>query len=184
VTGDGPARSPLERRADDLALIGAGLLPFLVQVDLRVDPSHAARSPFPLPLDPNTAWHDPNNSVLWLGPDEWLILGSGEPEDELVRDLEADFGGVPHSIVDVSANRVCLALIGDDRFDLLSHVCSLDFDARLWGPERCAQTMLGRAPAIIFERTGTTPILVRPSFAEYLVDLLLEVRKLIGDMRA
>jgi sarcosine oxidase, subunit gamma len=173
---DAHARSPLGHRASDLAAIGAGLVPFLVQVDLRVDPSHAELAPFPLPLEPNSAWHDRDHSVLWLGPDEWLILSSDEPADEIVRRLEAAFTGVHHSAVDVSANRVAVALIGDDRFELLSHVCSLDLDPRSWGPDRCAQTLLGRAQVVLFERTGTTPILVRPSFADYVVDLLLAVR--------
>jgi sarcosine oxidase subunit gamma len=176
VTADVLARSPLEDRASDLAGIGAGLLPILVQVDLRVDPSHAELAPFPLPLEPNAAWHDRHHSVLWLGPDEWLILSSGEPADELIGRLETAFTGVHHSAVDVSANRVAVALTGDDRFELLSHVCSLDLDPPSWGPDRCAQSLLGRAQVVLFERTGTTPFLVRPSFADYVVDLLLAVR--------
>jgi len=173
---DARSRSPLEERASDLAVFGGGLVPLLVQVDLRVDASDADLAPFPLPLEPNTAWHDPHHSVLWLGPDEWLVLSSGEPAGELVHRLDAAFTGVHHSAVDVSANRVAVALTGDDRFELLSHVCSLDLDAGSWGSNRCAQTLIGRAQVVLFERTGTTPILVRPSFADYLVDLLLAVR--------
>ena len=184
MTAEGSSRSPLEGRAADLAQIGAGLVPSLVQVDLRVDPSEASRAPYPLPLEPNSAWHDRHHSVLWLGPDEWLILSAGEARNELVRDLESAFADVHHSVVDVSANRVVVALAADDRLELLSHVCSVDLDASVWGPGRCIQTMLGRAQAIVFERTGTTPILVRPSFADYLLDLLLQVRRVTGDVRA
>ena len=36
--------------------------------------------------------------------------------------------------------------------------------------------MLGRAQVILLERDGTTPVLVRPSFADHLVDLMLAVR--------
>jgi sarcosine oxidase, subunit gamma len=169
-------RSALEDRASDLAEIGAGLVPFLVQVDLRVDPSHAELAPISLPLDPNTAWHDRHHSVLWLGPDEWLILSSGEPADELIGRLETAFTDVHHAAVDVSPNRVAVALTADDRFELLSHVCSLDLEPPSWGADRCAQTLLGRAQVVLFERTGTTPILVGPSFADYVVDLLVAVR--------
>jgi sarcosine oxidase subunit gamma len=176
-------RSPLEGRSPELTRIRAGLLPFLVQVGLRVDPSQATRAPYPLPLDPNSAWHDAHHSALWLAPDEWLVLGSGEPASELVRGLEQAFTGVPHSVVDVSANRVAIALTGDDRFELLSHVCSLDLDPPAWGPDRCAQTLLGRAQVILFERTGTTPVLVRPSFASYVVDLLSEAYR-VADLGA
>jgi len=184
VTAEVLATSPLEGRAADLAEIGAWLIPFIVQVDLRVDPTHAGLAPFPLPLEPNSAWHDRRRSALWLAPDEWLILSAGEPADELIGRLETAFESVHRSVVDVSANRVAVALAADDRLELLSHVCSIDLDPKVWGPGRCVQTMLGRAQAIVFERTGTTPILIRPSFADYLVDLLLAVRRVTGDVRA
>jgi sarcosine oxidase, subunit gamma len=182
VTADVLARSPLQDRAADLARFGAGLVPFLSQVDLRVDPSHAELAPYPLPLETNTAWHDRHHSVLWLGPDEWLVLSSGGSADEVARELSTAFDGVHHSVVDVSANRVAFALTGDDRFDLLSHVCSIDLDPRVWGQGRCAQTLLGRAQVVLFERNGTTPILVRSSFADYVVDLLLAVRDGMDDV--
>ena len=77
------ARDPLAARVDDLARIaqvtdGAVVLehvPFLAQVNLRLDPALAGRAPYPLPVDPNTAWEDGPRAALWLGPDEWVILG-------------------------------------------------------------------------------------------------------------
>jgi len=184
VTAEVLARSPLQDRSDDLAAVAGELVPFLAQVDLRVDPAHAELAPYPLPLEANTAWHDRDRSVLWLGPDEWLVLSSGGSAQAVVHELTTAFGGTHHSVVDVSANRVALALTGDDRVDLLSHVCPIDLDPRAWGPGRCAQTMLGRAQVILFERNGSTPILVRPSFADYVVDLLREVRRVTGDVGA
>ncbi len=38
----------------------------------------------------------------------------------------------------------------------------------------CAQTMLARTQVILHERPETTGILVRPSFADYLVDWLID----------
>ena len=176
MTADARARSPLAARAADLATIGAELVPFLAQVDLRVDPTHAGIAPYPLPLEPNTAWHDDHYAALWLGPDEWLILGPADAAGEIVTALETAFADVDRSVVDASANRVAIALTSEDRLDLLSHVCPLDLDPRVWSAGRCAQTMLGRAQAILLERAGTTPVLVRPSFADYVVNLLLAVR--------
>jgi len=62
-------------------------------------------------------------------------------------------------------------------------VCPLDLDPRVWAAGRCAQTLLGRAQVILQERTETTGILVRPSFADYVVDVLREARTRM-DMRA
>jgi sarcosine oxidase subunit gamma len=184
VTADARARSPLTDRATDLATIGAELVPFLAQVDLRVDPVHGALAPYPLPLEPNTASDDGRRAALWLGPDEWLILGPPGAEMEIVAELDAAFEGVDRSVVDVSANRVAIELTSPGRFDLLAHVCPLDLDPRVWATGRCAQTLLGHAQVIIQERTETTGILVRPSFADYVVDLLLAVHGAVGGVGA
>jgi sarcosine oxidase subunit gamma len=184
VTAETPARSPLADRATDLVELGAELVPFLAQVDVRLDPSHVDLAPYPLPLEPNTTWNDDHIAVLWLGPDEWLILSSGQAPEGITDRLRTAFADVHHSVVDVSANRVSIAFTDEDRSDLLSHVCSLDLHPSAWGPGRCAQTMLGGAQAIVFERARTTPILVRPSFANSLVDLLLRVRAASKDMGA
>jgi sarcosine oxidase subunit gamma len=170
------ARSPLEGRRDDLARIGAELVPFLAQVDLRIDPSLADRAPSPLPVEPNTAIDDGHRAALWLGPDEWLILGRPGDERAIIEELQAALRGAHLSVVDVSANRVAIELTGADRLELLSFVCSLDLEPPAWHAGRCAQTLVGRAQAILQEREATTGILVRPSFADYVVDLLLAAR--------
>jgi sarcosine oxidase subunit gamma len=175
------ARAPLEGR-NDLAAIGAEIVFFLAQVDLRVDPVHADRAPFPLPLEPNTAHDDGRHATLWLGPDEWLILGPPRTGNEIVTELEIAFDGVHRSVVDVSANRVAIELGGPDRFDLLSYVCALDLDPRAWAAGRCAQTLLGRSQVILFERADTTGVLVRPSFADYVVDLLMAAHEASNDV--
>ena len=137
-----------------------------------------------MPLEPDTAWHDEHHAALWLGPDEWLILGPADTAHEIVTALETAFADVQRSVVDVSANRVAIALTSDDRLELLSHVCSVDLDPRAWTAGRCAQTLLGRAQVILVERDRTTPVLVRPSFADYVVDLLVAVRGATGGVGA
>jgi sarcosine oxidase gamma subunit len=49
---------------------------------------------------------------------------------------------------------------------------------------RCAQTLVGRAQVLLHERDDATRLFVRPSFAGYLTDLLLEVRRVANDLRA
>jgi sarcosine oxidase subunit gamma len=159
-------------------------VPFLAQVDLRVHPAYAGLAPYPLPIEPNTAVDDGRRAALWLGPDEWLILGPPGAAREIGAELDAAFAHVDRSAVDVSANRVAIELTGAARFDLLAHVCPLDLDPRVWATGRCAQTLLGRAQVILQERTETTGILVRPSFADYVVDLLMAVHGAVGGVGA
>lgn len=174
-------RSAYAARAHDLDRIGsategsivAGYEPFLTQVDLRADPSETARVPYALPRIPNTAWEKGDRAALWLGPDEWLILGPPGAGARIVEELAGALEGVPHSIVDVSAARAALEIGGPGAHELLSKGCSLDLHPREWRRGMCAQTLLARIPVILHERADATGVLVRASFADYLLDWLL-----------
>ena len=182
MTSDVGARDPLAPRAADLARIGgltggevtAETVPFLAQVSLRLDPALADRAPFPLPLEPNTAWEDGPRATLWLGPDEWLVLGPPGAGANIIGELGAALEGSHRSIVDVSANRVALELSGPRAKEVLSKGCAIDLHPRVWRPGMCAQTMLARTQVILHERSDSTGILVRPSFADYLIDWLFD----------
>jgi heterotetrameric sarcosine oxidase gamma subunit len=106
------------------------------------------------PVEPNTV----DGDVLWLGPDEWLVIGG----------READYPEAA-AAVDVSASRVCFELAGDDVEDVLAQGCSLDLHPSVFAPGCCAQTVLARAQ-VILQRTGADAfrVYVRPSFAPYL----------------
>jgi sarcosine oxidase subunit gamma len=147
---------------------------FVAQVDLRLDPGDAGRLPFRLSLEPNTVAAADDRSVLWLGPDEWLIASDELSASAIVAELERALASVHHSVVDVSANRAVVELSGPARLDLLSAGCGLDLHPRSWGAGRCAQTLVARIPVILWERGTSTRVLVRPSFAHYLVDWLVD----------
>ena len=147
----------------------------LAQVDLRVD---AGRLALPLPTAANTTAEHGGRSLLWLGPDEWLVVAPDGVQGEIERELrEALAGaGIWGSVVDVSDQRAGFELAGPSAGDVLAKGCSLDLDPRSFGPARCAQTLLGRAPVILW-RPGAPPlwrILVPSSFAPYLEDWLLD----------
>jgi sarcosine oxidase subunit gamma len=147
--------------------------PFLAQISLRLDPSLAARASIPLPLQPNTTLDDGTRAALWLGPDEWLVLGPPQTAGDLVAELASTLEGLHRSIVDVSANRVSIVLGGPDRLEVLASGCSLDLHPRSWRAGLCAQTMFAKAQVILQERGDTTRVLVRPSFAGYVIERLL-----------
>jgi sarcosine oxidase subunit gamma len=168
---DVTARSLLAERSGDLERLGARELAFLAQVDVRADPSTAASLGFP--AEPNTVASGSDRDILWLGPDEWLVVGLGGTAEALVAELETMLGDVHHSVVDVSANRTAIELAGPSRHELLSSACPIDLHPRSWGDGRCAQTVFGAAQILLQEREGTTRVFVRPSFAGYVVDLLV-----------
>jgi sarcosine oxidase subunit gamma len=171
VTADSVARSPLADHRHDLARIGAAEIPFLAQVDVRCSAEAAEHLGFP--LEPNTVGGDMRRGVLWLGPDEWLVVEPPGAALATIGELGAALHDEHRSLIDVSANRVVLEMTSDDRHDLLASACSIDLDARSWSPGRCAQSLLGRAQVIVQELPAATRVFVRPSFAGYVADLLL-----------
>jgi sarcosine oxidase subunit gamma len=118
------------------------------QVDVR------GEAPQGFPVAPNTTATVGGRLVLWLGPDEWLVVGGAEKDypDALAA-------------VDVSANRVAFEMRGAAR-DVLAQGCSLDFDAFPVGG--CAQTLLARAEVLLHRPAADVfTVFVRPSFAPY-----------------
>jgi sarcosine oxidase, subunit gamma len=164
------ARRPLAVLAAELARLDAEELPFLSQIDVRADPSAASVLGFPARPNTTSTWNE--SDVLWLGPDEWLVIAEAGREAELLAELGAALAPGHRSVVDVSANRAALELRGPDRLERLAIACPLDLHPRSWGPGRCAQTVFGAAPVLLHERPDATRVFVRPSFAGYVVGLL------------
>ena len=139
----------------------------LAQVDVRADPGHA---PFASPSE-NTVTIWEGRDVLWLGPDEWLVVADPDAVPTIARELEDALAGQHHSILDVSANRIVFEL--HEGLETLSSGCGLDLHPNRWMPGMCAQTLFGGAQVILHQRDERmTRVFVRPSFAGYLTDLL------------
>ncbi|MFK4104066.1 sarcosine oxidase subunit gamma [Streptomyces sp. NPDC019531] len=185
-----PLRSPLSHAAERLAAatrtsggaVRLAELPFLTQINVRLDPKGAAADGvgsalgLHLPVEPDTVVRAGDLTALWLGPDEWLVVGPPGRRDVESRIREAS-GDEPVSVVDVSAQRTTLLVAGPRARDLLAHGCSLDLHPRHFGAGRCAQTTLGRAQVVLVAREEPSAgfwVLVRSSFAGYLTDWLLD----------
>jgi sarcosine oxidase subunit gamma len=171
-------RSPFAHRLADLVRLDAVEVPFLVQLAVRCSADAAERLGFP--IEPNTATGDMDRGVLWLGPDEWLVVSGAGTEAAVGGELASELTGTHHAIVDVGANRGVLELRGEQRLALLATGCGLDLDPRGgWAPGRCAQTLFARAPVLLQELPGATRVFVRPSFADYVVDRLLAAKAIL-----
>jgi sarcosine oxidase subunit gamma len=206
-------RSPLAHREADLGAVAGGVrfveLPFLSMVSLRVDPGSevCARVERALGLALPPAGRVAEvvigevegvvagrvRSVLWLGPDEWLVIGPDGDTLDLVTVLDEAVGEGPGSVVDVSANRATLVLSGPNARDLLEKGCTLDLHPRSFTAGQCAQT--GVEPSRVLGPTtgpdavdrvgnggGSADIsagpvyrlLFRGSFADYFADWLTD----------
>jgi sarcosine oxidase, subunit gamma len=184
VTAEAVRRSPLAARADDLDRLEAVELAFLAQIDVRCQAEDAARLGFP--TAPNTVTGDMARGAIWLGPDEWLVVAPPGTEVALETELAEALAGLG-SVVGLSANRTAIQVIGPRARDVLAKGCALDLHPRAFGPQRCAQTLLGRAP-VVLEQLGDDPLafglLVRGSFAAYVATWLLAAAEEFSSARA
>ena len=119
------------------------------------------------PTTPNTLLRGDAGSVIWLGPDEWLVvgeLGAIETQEAALRAAVVPFGG---AAVDVSGQRGSLSLRGRHLRDVLAKGCALDLHPSAFWSGSNAQTTLGLAGVVLL--AGDDPaelaVLVRPSFA-------------------
>jgi sarcosine oxidase, subunit gamma len=143
-------------------------VPFLTQVNLRLDPKSPSAPDLALPVEPGTVIRTGDRMALWLGPDEWLLVGP--PGTRF--DLGAPVGTA--SIVDVSAARTTIEISGARARDLLAHGCALDLYPSVFPDGRCAQTMLAHAQVILVRIGEAYRVLVRSSYARYLAEWLVD----------
>ncbi|BBZ29744.1 sarcosine oxidase subunit gamma [Mycolicibacterium madagascariense] len=158
--------------------------PFLTMVDLWVDPSGpggaaagAVLGVPALPSPPSTLVDGVDAQVIWLGPQEWLVLARDQTPEELetrLREVVSAHGG---AAVDVSAQRTTIRLRGTHARDVLAKGCSIDLHPREFRPGEAVQTILGQAAVVLVALSDDATdyrILVRSSFARYLAAWLLD----------
>ena len=178
-------RRPLADRAGAMKAAGApgevGLreLAPCAQIDLRGDAADAgfvaavrSAAGVALPAEPNRVETAGERAALWLSPDEWLLLVPFAERTATLEKLRRELGDRHASVTDVSANRTILELAGPKAREVLAKGCGLDLHPRSFGPGDCAQTLLARSQALIWQsdETPTYRLLVRPSFAAHVAD--------------
>lgn len=128
-----------------------------------------------LPLEPNTTATGENCDVLWLGPDEWLLVGR---DPAIINDrLPIEHG----FLTDVSHGRMAWQISGPQKLDLLAKGCSLDLHPRVFQAGHCAQTSIAHVGVLLHQRTaGTFEIYCARSYAQHLWHWLTEAAAEFG----
>ncbi|MFC5218203.1 sarcosine oxidase subunit gamma [Streptomyces coerulescens] len=153
--------------------------PFVTMVNLRVasGTETAERiektlgAPLPPRCGPTTSFGP--HTVLWLGPDEWLVVSGAEG---VTAELREALGTDPGSAVDVSANRTTLELRGSAARQVLEKGCPHDLHPRSFGPGTAVSTTVGPVAVLLWQLddTPTYRLLPRSSFADYLARWLMD----------
>lgn len=129
------------------------------------------------PVDANTVAGRPSDTrMMWLGPDEWLVItrpGGGERAfNALWKELKVD--GLHAAVTDSSEARTCIKISGPRAREVLSKGCAIDLHPSKFGPGQCAQTVVSKIGVMLTQTAGaktTDPayeLYVLRSFATYL----------------
>ncbi|MGX5360157.1 sarcosine oxidase subunit gamma [Kocuria sp. KH4] len=174
-------------------------IPYLTMVGLRVVPGTAAAEsvtaaagvPLPGGHGQVTGSAD-GTAVLWLGPDEFLLVGpegagpaavgpAGGAHHEAADDagtaagLARALGTEPGQAVDLSANRTTLELSGPSARAVLEKGCPIDLHPRVFGPGTAVATTLGPVQVLLWQTAEQVyRLLPRASFADYTARWLLD----------
>ncbi|PKW17096.1 sarcosine oxidase subunit gamma [Saccharopolyspora spinosa] len=154
----------------------------MAAVDLRVDAAGPGAEAVEralgsaLPVEPNTWTHTTDGQIIWLGPDEWLVTSKNARPHELEDSLGQVVSAHGGAAVDVSAQRTTIRLSGGRARELLSFGCSIDLRASAFPNGSSAQTSIGQTGVLILALGSGDDfrLFVRPSFAGYLADWLLD----------
>ncbi|MCK0198361.1 sarcosine oxidase subunit gamma [Ancylobacter sp. 6x-1] len=117
-------------------------------------------------------------SVLWLGPDEWILLAPGEGPAPLFAAIETATAGLPHALVDVSSRSVAFDLSGPKAGFVLNQGNPLDLSLDAFPVGMCTRTVFAKSE-IVLRRTAPDSFVVDVwrSFAPYVWQLLEEARR-------
>jgi sarcosine oxidase, subunit gamma len=120
----------------------------------------------PLPVNPCTISASNGVTVLWISPDEWMIVCERNRLGALIRDLKTALRGVRSQVVDNSGGFTQVLLRGQNALDVLQHASVYNFAALQ--PGRVVGTTFGKSSVYAYRVEGGFRLLMRRSFADYI----------------
>lgn len=133
-----------------------------------------------LPTKPLTSVANDVTRIMWLSPDEWLIISSNDMMFDIEIALRAKLTG-HYSIVNQSGGQTIIDLSGDHSVDILKKSMPLDVHPKVFPVGKVAATIFAKSSAVIC-RTGETQwqLVVRRSFADYIWRWLVDAGQEFG----
>lgn len=171
-----PAEATVPRGDPRTAGVVLAELPHRARLNLRGDPADRGfmaavgrALDLVLPTEPNTTTTADGVTVLWLGPDEWLLTAAPGAEADLAARLGPALDGHDAALVDVTDAATIIRLEGPRARDVLAKGCPLDLHPRVFAEGRAAQSLIGPVD-VTLHRAGADvyDIHVRRSFADHL----------------
>ena len=162
-------------------------LPFQTMAGLRANPAGDAGARLGaltggLPAASGEVRGSGDTAVLWLGPEEFLLVAPAEAHESLGGTLPGALiealGDGEGQVVDLSANRTTFELSGPRARAVLEKGCALDLHPRVLKAGTALSTEIGGIPAILWKSAEESyRIFPRASFAEFLGRWLLDAMR-------
>ena len=135
-----------------------------------------------LPIEPNVRIFNNNISIMWLGPNEWLVITPENEKDGIISLLKSNLNPQKTAITDVSFNRTILRLEGEKVFTLLSKFLVANLEKILKTNFSVAQSIFIKIP-VLFVRNNTDEeptsldLHLNRSHTKYVYELLVDGSK-------
>jgi sarcosine oxidase subunit gamma len=122
----------------------------------------------PLPPTMSTATAGATD-LLWLGPDEWLVLTPPDRAEPTAVALREALAGLHHAVVVVGDRMTGIAIAGARAADVLNAGCPLDLHPGAFPSGAVTRTLLGKATVVLRRpgEGGAFELWVNGSFAPY-----------------
>lgn len=169
-------RAPMASSAlSDQALL-AGWRTGLAVVNLRGNPDDPAFRAavsralnLELPVQPCSSVADKLHRLVWVGPDDWFVIGPKGQAGAIETKLRAELAGLHHAVTDVSGGYTVLHLSGRPVREVLAQGCPLDLHPRNFKPDSSAGSLFFKASIWLWQTDDapTYELLVRSSFMGY-----------------
>lgn len=115
-------------------------------------------------------------TILWFGPNEWMIITEPGKEGDLVSALRTSLADTFAAVTDVGGGNTIIEISGSCARDLLSCGSMIDFHENQFSQGQCVQTLFAKTNVAIYQpgQTDVFRMIVRRSFSDYLGTWLVD----------
>lgn len=128
----------------------------------------------PLPMLPCSTLAAVGLRLVWVGPDDWFVIGTAGQEQGITQRMRAALVGQHCAVTDVSSGYLKVTLAGAQARDVLAQGCPLDLHPRVFRPGQSAGTHFFKVGITLWQRdeVPTFEMLVRRSFIDHFWQLI------------
>jgi sarcosine oxidase subunit gamma len=131
-----------------------------------------------LPVEPCTLAAAGSTKVLWLSPDEWMIVCPRDRLAGLLQDLGTALSGIRSQVTDNSGGYTQVVVEGRNASQVLAHATVFDLVKLTSG--RVAGTTFGKSSLYLHRQGDGYCLLLRRSFADYIWRYLVRAAEPYG----